>query len=351
MPVVPYTNRLEPAEDAVIWRYMDLRKFRDLMASEELYFRRADMFTDKSEGLPPEQYAARVLRLDPYDIRDRVSLNNHLGSLAQHRESYYISCWYLYGEETLDMWEQYGHDGVAVCSRYGFLKAALDGLPDDAHLGLVQYGTEHLRNTFNALEFITTKQSRYSLDREVRAFLTVYDPLAGGNRHIDLNNFAHPAPLDMNPRHSWVPDCKRRRIDLRSLITDVVISPWAEPDAVDEIKLWVKHRAFPPSVKDSELTGATTPTLVEFRKVRHVASNRVPEPETIQQTVALSEELERFEEVLSTLTPSRIRFLYRQRWEICRLDPGGIPRLADAQFLERTLRVLDTWNRQGIDVG
>ena len=48
MPVVPYTNRLEPAEDAVIWRYMDLRKFRDLMASEELYFRRADLFTDTS---------------------------------------------------------------------------------------------------------------------------------------------------------------------------------------------------------------------------------------------------------------------------------------------------------------
>jgi hypothetical protein len=33
MPVVPYINRLEPAENAVTWRYVDLRKFRDLMAS------------------------------------------------------------------------------------------------------------------------------------------------------------------------------------------------------------------------------------------------------------------------------------------------------------------------------
>ena len=32
MPVVPYTSRLEPDEDAVVWRFMDLRKFRDLMA-------------------------------------------------------------------------------------------------------------------------------------------------------------------------------------------------------------------------------------------------------------------------------------------------------------------------------
>jgi hypothetical protein len=125
MPLLPYTNRLEPADDAAIWRYLDLRKFRDLVANEELYFRRADLFTDKSEGLPPEQYAMQVLGLDPYYIHDRVSLNNHLGSLAQHRESYYISCWYLYGQDTLDMWEQYGHDGVAVCSRYELLKAAL----------------------------------------------------------------------------------------------------------------------------------------------------------------------------------------------------------------------------------
>src|SRR5690348_15085950 len=95
MPVLSYVNRLEPSEEATIWRFMDLRKFRDLMASEELYFRRADLFSDQSEGLPTEQYARRVLGLNPYDINDRVSLNHHLGSLAQNRESYYISCWHL----------------------------------------------------------------------------------------------------------------------------------------------------------------------------------------------------------------------------------------------------------------
>ena len=350
MPVVPYTNRLEPAQDAVIWRYIDLRKFRDLMASEELYFRRADLFTDKSEGLPPEDYAARVLGLNPYDIRDRSELNHHLGSLAQHRESYYISCWYLYRQETLDMWEQYGHDGVAVCSRYELLNAALDGLLDEAHLDLVQYGTSHIQRGFNALEFITTKQTKYAPDREVRAFLTVYDPLAGGNRHFDLDNVAHPGPLDVNPRHSWVPDSKRRRINLRSLITDVVISPWAEPDAVEEINLWVKSKGFRERARPSDLTATTTPTLDEFRRFRHIASTRVLEPEIAEESHASNEELERFQEVLSTLPASRVRFLYRQRWEACRLNPGGIPRLADVQFLERTLRVLEACKARGGEV-
>jgi hypothetical protein len=50
MPIEPYVTRLEASDDAVIWRFMDLRNFRDLMASEELYFRRADLFTDSSEG-------------------------------------------------------------------------------------------------------------------------------------------------------------------------------------------------------------------------------------------------------------------------------------------------------------
>lgn len=76
MPIVPYVNCAEASEGAVIWRFMDLRKFSDLMASEELYFRRADLFSDKSEGLPPEEYARRVLGLDPYDIHDRVKLND-----------------------------------------------------------------------------------------------------------------------------------------------------------------------------------------------------------------------------------------------------------------------------------
>jgi hypothetical protein len=82
MPVVNYYSQKEPAAHAVIWRFMDLRKFRDLMASEELYFRRADLFDDETEGLPPEQYVQRVLGLGRWDIHDRTEINNHLGSLA-----------------------------------------------------------------------------------------------------------------------------------------------------------------------------------------------------------------------------------------------------------------------------
>lgn len=334
MPVVHYYSQKEPVADAVIWRFMDLRKFRDLMASEELYFRRADLFDDETEGLPPEQYVQRVLGLDPWDIHDRTKLNDHLGSLAQRREMHYITCWHLYRNETLAMWEGYGHDGVAIVSQYHLLKAALGGLIDETHLGLIQYGASHLTNRFNAMEFITTTQLKYEPECEVRAILTCSNPLDGGNRHIDLNNIPHPRPLPMNPRHPWVPECKRRRIVLKELVQSVVISPWAEADNVEEIELWNKLKGFS-APRHSELRGVMTISLEDYRKHMGI---RKPPPEP--ERVATEPELCHFYEELITLTPERVRFLYRQRWEKCRLEPMSLPGTLDLQYLEVTLTVL-----------
>ena len=213
-------------------------------------------------------------------------------------------------------------------------------------MGRVQYGSDHLTDRFNGLEFITTKELKYTADHEVRALITSHDPLRTGNRHIDLNNCQHPHPLPVNPRNSWIPDSKRRRIDLRKLITDIVTSPWAEPDAAQEIELWVRNKGFPASARRSELTGPNTPTLMEFRRHRHLFSDRSKEPDAVDETEATRYELDRFIEEISALTPERLRHLYKQRWEILRLYPDDLPRLSDAQYLEATLRILDFWKKK-----
>jgi len=250
MPIQPYIDCLEPAEDAVIWRFIDMMKFRDLMANEELYFRRADLFSDESEGLPPEEYALPLLGLNPYDLNDQQKLNHQIGSIAQFRESYYISCWHLFRDETLKMWEGHAKDGVAICSQYGLLKSALDGMGDVAHLGLVRYGIKHLTG-WNVLRFITTKQMQHAGECEVRAFLDIPDPLASGNRHFDENNRAHRTPLI--PPHEWVSEYKRRRVDLKALITGIVVSAWASEEVAEEVKLWVKVKHHSCTVQPSEL--------------------------------------------------------------------------------------------------
>ena len=133
-----YPDQLEPEnQDATIWCFINMRKFRDLMETTELYFCRADLFPDEREGLPPEEFLA-TFGLDPLDVNDRRQLLNHIGSDAQFREGFYVNCWYLFRDETVQMWKEYADEGVAITSQYRLLESALNAMSDRAYIGLVR---------------------------------------------------------------------------------------------------------------------------------------------------------------------------------------------------------------------
>jgi hypothetical protein len=91
--------------------------------------------------------------------------------------------------------------------------------------------------------------------------------MAGMNRHFNADNFPNREPLDdLNPLHPWVHPCKRRRIDLKSLVTQIRLSPWATKEEADEVKLWVEHRNFSCPVDSSDLTSPLTPTFEELNE-------------------------------------------------------------------------------------
>ena len=192
MGVPNFTEGMSPADsNAAIWRFMELWKFRDLLESGRLYFRRADRLEDDHEGMPPEQWMCTALDYNKYDLRDIHKLDHDLGSLAQFRQSYYLNCWYLFDEERAGMWSKYGHDGVAIVSTYALLGHVLEPLVDDnPHLGLVRYGWAH-GTRYNTQRFITTKRLDYESEREIRAALWLLNTGDGMNRHFDLNNKPH----------------------------------------------------------------------------------------------------------------------------------------------------------------
>ena len=186
------------------------------------------------------------------------------------------------------------------------------------------------------MEFITTKQAKYAAEFEVRAILTSTNPLDSGNRHLGLNGFPQREPLAVNPRHSWVHDCKRReRISLQKLLQEVVISPWAEPNEVEEINLWTKDRlSMVPT--NSDLRSDKTPTLKEYRDYHHI-QRPIPQPERL----ATAQELEHYYGELMSSGARPCSFpIYRQRWETCQLGTDGLPSKIDVQYLETTLRAL-----------
>lgn len=178
---------------------------------------------------------------------------NHIGSDAQFREGFYISCWYLFTDETCQMWKEYGNEGVAITSRYQLLKSALNAMGDRAYIGLVRYGAQHLiGKRVNLFRYITTKQSKYAHEQEVRAFLWIPDPHAGINRHYDADNRVHPLPLTPPPPN--VLKGHRRKVDLQALLTGIVVSPWASSTTLDEIKQLVSGTGYTIPVQQSELS-------------------------------------------------------------------------------------------------
>jgi hypothetical protein len=266
MPIVPHYACTEPPANTCICRFIDLSKFRDLFANEELYLRRTDLFkeTDPSEALPSDGYVRSALGLQQYDLNDELRLNNEQAFNRQNSEGYFINCWQIYEGEMLDMWKTYGN-GVAVFSRFDLLRSALSIMLDEILVGIVRYG-EKDKTPYNLIRFLYTKRRHLAKERELRVVLQCYDPVAGANRHYDQNNFPNREPLDeLNPLHKWVHECKRRRIDLKALVTEVRLSPWATQEEWEEINTWVKVKGFPCLVTHSELTSEMTPTPEELR--------------------------------------------------------------------------------------
>jgi hypothetical protein len=66
----------------------------------------------------------------------------------------------------------------------------------------------------------------------------------------------------------------------------------------------------------------------------------IKKPPREPEQVATDRELQHFYEELRTLTEERVRWLYRQRWDKCYLEPGYLPSTLDVQFLGATLTVL-----------
>ncbi len=273
MPVTPHYACQEPNPDAIICRFMDMPKFRDLLANEELYFRRDDLLKalDPEEGLATDDYMRRSLRLIKYDLNDERTLNDQQAFSRQISECRYVQCWQLFEGETLDMWYRYtGGSGVAIFTQFSILKEILDSLIDDITVGCVKYGDEHERH--NLIDFLFTKRKHFDKEREVRIVLSSYDPSGGANRHIDAEGYPRREPLDEeNPLHEWVHDHKRRRIHLKTLLTEVCCSPWITDAEAKEVSEWMKIKQFDCPVKPSELTSALTPTAEEFKRAAQLS--------------------------------------------------------------------------------
>lgn len=157
--------------DATIWRYLNFTKFVALLASRALWFSRADLLGDRFEG---SLAAANVIERG--DSSDAAPFGPDFLRVV------YVNCWHLAEHESAAMWSQYsGSEGVAICSTYRRLTAALNGpLNEIVFVGRVQYldYAAELVPADNAFGPFLTKRQSFEHEQELRAmFMSALPPL------------------------------------------------------------------------------------------------------------------------------------------------------------------------------
>ena len=181
-----------PIDNAIIWRYMDLSKFLDILYRKALYFTRADRLDDPFEGSIPkinvEKFKNDITKntlyhgiyktLKPLIKDDNTEWEDIRKSV---REFIGINSWNMNKVESSSFWKQYcsGSDGIAIQSTIERLKKCMTNEPEPVYIGQINY-IDYSDDEMPVISFLHQflyKREVFADEKEVRAivFLNQYD--------------------------------------------------------------------------------------------------------------------------------------------------------------------------------
>ncbi len=227
--------------DTTVWRYLSVPKFMSMLTYQALWFSKLNILQDQFEGRIPRstkekmklqnQVWKQVFNTPEFhrQIDDWPLRNEDDG-----RELTVVSCWFFGDSESKKMWDEYvgSHEGVAVKSsvrrlaQYVFVPPD----PDMSQIGKVLY-IDHGDYEFQyyeasqAHERAFLKDKRFSEEQEIRIVTMNFKTMCCVSKlgrpftreecqGKNMNNFDNPG-LNII-------------IDIRKLLTGVVIAPYAE---------------------------------------------------------------------------------------------------------------------------
>ncbi len=152
--------------DTIVWKYLDLSKFLDLLLSQKLFMSRSDKFEDQYEGTFSEPTFEEIKKLS----KDNPEFLEYYKS---HREKVVVSSWHINEYESFAMWQIFtqNSEGLAIQSTIGRLQNALK--PEKnfkqyiGEVNYIDYKKEYI--PFNDLFFpFLFKRKSFQYEREVR---------------------------------------------------------------------------------------------------------------------------------------------------------------------------------------
>lgn len=158
--------KLPEDPDTIVWKYLDLSKFLDLLLSKKLFMSRSDKFEDQYEGTFSEPTYEEIKKL-------AVDNPDFLNYYKTHREKVAVSSWHINEYESFAMWQIFtqNSEGLAIQSTIGRLQKAVKPETNfDQHIGevnYIDYKKEYI--PFDDLFFpFLFKRKSFQYEREVR---------------------------------------------------------------------------------------------------------------------------------------------------------------------------------------
>jgi hypothetical protein len=243
---------LSIGDNEAVWRYLDFAKFIAMLQQRGIYLSRADKFDDRFEGAtglaarqtswddshlaffrklvvsPPEGYPIPEYTAEQVEAEANRLLKSMKG-LALEARQFLVSCWHGGETEAEALWRLYspvGTPSVAIRSTVGKLWDAC-AQNDEATVGRVHY--VDFRRSFASIqnERIFQKRKSLSHEQEVRIVLPNEQRLQTEGKILAC--------------------------DLETLISEVVISPFAPSWLLDVISDVLKRYEYSLDLKQSEL--------------------------------------------------------------------------------------------------
>lgn len=177
--------KLPEDPNTIVWKYLDLSKFLDLLLSQKLFMSRSDKFEDQYEGTFSEPTFEEIKKL---------SINNpdFLNYYKTHREKVAISSWHINEYESFAMWQIFtqNSEGLAIQSTIGRLQNALHPETNfSQYIGAVNYidyKKEYIPFDDMFFPFLFKRKS-FQYEREVRIISDVADTNIQINDGLKIN--------------------------------------------------------------------------------------------------------------------------------------------------------------------
>ena len=200
----------QPADSQIVWRYLDLFKFKDMIETATLYFRRSNMFRDPLEGTLSKHGIHGTSRTDrafaaAYPIADNYADRKAEQKIWRHRT--FVNCWHMNERESGRMWRKYTEsaDSVVITSTVAAIRSAF---PSPFLSAAVMYIAEkYPRADWHPFNIFFYKDIKFQYEREFRILrpFGVDEELDGDLKQnverrypIDLRKIVHRLILHKN---------------------------------------------------------------------------------------------------------------------------------------------------------